>query len=130
MWGEKGVFTRKPPVKYLLGRLWQEDNFAAKSCMLKDEQVQEKIFASISGWQRSDCTQREWCRQQGIPYHIFHYWYRKLKDRQVPAEGSGSFVQLAVTSTPATGCEVVFTDGTRIVFHQPVTVQYLKSLLF
>jgi hypothetical protein len=98
--------------------------------MIKDEQVQDRMFASISGWRQSDLTQREWCRRQDIPYHIFHYWYRKLKDQQGPTEGNGSFVQLAMASTPATGCEVVFTDGTRIVFHQPVTVQYLKSLLF
>jgi len=97
--------------------------------MIKDDQVQETMFASISIWQQSGLTQREWCRQQDIPYHIFHYWYRKFKDQQGPA-GNGSFVQIAMTSTPATGCEVVFTDGTRIVFHQPVTAQYLKSLLF
>lgn len=98
--------------------------------MAKDEQVQEKMFASIISWQQNDLSQREWCRQQDIPYHIFHYWYRKFKDQQVPAGDKGTFVQLAITPTPATGCEVVFTDGTRIVFHQAVPVQYLKSLLF
>jgi len=98
--------------------------------MVKDEQVQEKMFASINGWQQSDCTQREWCRQRDIPYHIFHYWYRKFKDQQQSYADNGSFIQLAMTTPPATGCEVTFTDGTRIVFHQPVTVQYLKSLLF
>src|SRR5438445_6570168 len=98
--------------------------------MGKDEQVQEKMFAYIRSWQQSDVSQKEWCRQQGIPYHIFHYWYRKYKDQQGAADNTGTFVQLAMTSPPATGCEVVFADGTRIVFHQPVAVQYLKSLLF
>lgn len=98
--------------------------------MVKDEQVQEKMFACIRSWQQSDVSQKEWCCQQEIPYHIFHYWYRKYKDRQEPANGKGAFVQLAMTSIPATGCEVVFADGTQIVFHQPVEAQYLKDLLF
>lgn len=98
--------------------------------MVKDEEVQEKMFACIRSWQQSDVSQKEWCSQQEIPYHIFHYWYRKYKDRQGATGDKGAFVQLAMASAPATGCEVVFMDGTRIVFHQPVAVQYLKDLLF
>ena len=98
--------------------------------MVKGEQVQEKMFSCIRSWQQSDVSQKEWCSQQNIPYHIFHYWYRKYKDQQGTAEDKGAFVQLAITSGPAAGCEVVFTDGTRIVFHQPVGVRYLKDLLF
>ncbi|HVW59006.1 MAG TPA: hypothetical protein VHC48_03190 [Puia sp.] len=97
--------------------------------MVKDEQLEEKMFSSIRSWQQREVSQKEWCRQQDIPYHIFHYWYRKYKDQQESPD-KGAFVQLAMTSKPATSCEVVFTDGTRIVFHQPVPAQYLKSLLF
>jgi hypothetical protein len=98
--------------------------------MVKDELVKEKMFASINSWQQSDLTQREWCRQQDIPYHIFHYWHRKFKDEQKPGDDKRAFVQLAIPPATSAGCEVVFTDGTRIVFHQPVPVQYLKNLLF
>ena len=98
--------------------------------MVKDEQVKERMFASIISWQQSDLTQRGRCRQQDIPYHIFHYWYRKFKNQRAPAVDNGAFVQLAMTTETAAGCEVVFTDGTRIVFHQAVPVQYLKNLLF
>lgn len=98
--------------------------------MVKDAQLRDRMFSSIRSWQQSDATQKEWCQQQGIPYHIFHYWYRKFKDQQGLADDDGAFVQLAVTSPTATSCEVFFADGTRIVFHQSVPVQYLKSLLF
>ncbi len=98
--------------------------------MTKDQQAQEKMFACIRSWKQSDISQKEWCRQQDIPYHLFHYWYRKYKDQQGTGNDKGAFVQLAVTSTTARGCEVVFADGTRIVFHQPVAAQYLKDLLF
>jgi len=29
-----------------------------------------------------------------------------------------------------TGCEVIFTDGTKIIFREAVAAQYLKNLLF
>jgi hypothetical protein len=98
--------------------------------MTKDESVREKMFASIASWRASILSQKEWCRQQEIPYHIFHYWYRRYREQdQAPATDSG-FVRLAVTAPAYACCEVIFTDGAKIVFREPVPVQYLKSLLF
>lgn len=88
------------------------------------------MFASISSWQASDLSQREWCRQQDIAYHIFHYWYRKYKEAQDEPGGGSSFVRLTVKPEAGAGCEVIFSDGTKVVFREPVPVQYLKSLLF
>ncbi|MES1249662.1 MAG: hypothetical protein ABUL46_03215, partial [Chitinophaga rupis] len=122
--------TCKPPEKCLLCGPSQAYSFATKIGMAKDEQLRDKMFENIRAWQQGDVSQKEWCRQRDIPYHIFHYWYRKFKDQQEPAGESGSFIQLAMTPTPAAECEVVFADGTRIVFHQSVPAQYLRSLLF
>ncbi len=41
--------------------------------MVKDESIREKMFASIASWQLSDLSQKQWCDQEGITYHIFHY---------------------------------------------------------
>jgi len=75
--------------------------------MVKDEQVQEKMFASIRSWQQSNTTQKEWCQQQDIPYHIFHYWYRKFKVPQGSPQHNESFVRLAIDSDETAGCEIV-----------------------
>ena len=47
--------------------------------MIKDESMREQMFASINSWQSSELSQKEWCRQQRITYHVFHYWYRKYR---------------------------------------------------
>jgi hypothetical protein len=106
------------------------DNFAAKEGMVKDNSIREQMFASIASWQSSELSQKQWCDQQGITYHIFHYWYRKYRDEHPESTGDNSFVRLTVTPKVDAGCEVIFTDGTKIIFREVVPAQYLKSLLF
>jgi len=106
------------------------DNFTRKDSMGKDDSIREQMFASIASWQTSELSQKEWCRQQGITYHIFHYWYRKYRDEHPESTGDNSFVRLTVTPEVGASCEVTFTDGTKILFREAVPAQYLKSLLF
>jgi hypothetical protein len=98
--------------------------------MVKDNSIREQMFASIASWQSTELSQKQWCLQQGITYHIFHYWYRKYRDEHPLSAGDNSFVRLTVKPEPDSSCEIIFIDGTKIVFREPVPVHYLKSLLF
>ena len=98
--------------------------------MVKDESIRDKMFASIASWQASELSQKQWCDQQGITYHIFHYWYRKYRDEHPESTDDKSFVRLTVKPEVGASCEVIFTDGTKIIFREVVPVQYLKTLLF
>ena len=98
--------------------------------MAKSESTREQMFASIASWQKTDLSQKEWCRQQEIAYHVFHYWYRIYREDHREPISDNSFVRLTVKPQVDAACEVVFTDGTKIVFREPVSVQYLKGLLF
>ena len=98
--------------------------------MIKDESIREQMFASIASWQSSELSQKEWCQKQGITYHVFHYWYRKYRELAPESTDASSFVRLSVKAVDNASCEIVFVDGTKIVFREPVPVHYLKSLLF
>ena len=98
--------------------------------MAKSESTREQMFASIASWQTTDLSQKEWCRQQELPYHVFHYWYRMYRESHPEPVSASSFLRLTVKPQLDAACEVVFTDGTKIVFREPVSVQYLKDLLF
>jgi hypothetical protein len=106
------------------------NNFAAKEGMVKDSSVREQMFASITSWLSSELSQKQWCQDQGITYHVFHYWYRKYRDERPESAEDISFVRLTVKPETGASCEVIFTDGTKILFREPVPVNYLKSLLF
>ena len=98
--------------------------------MVKDESIREQMFASIASWQASELSQKQWCDQQGITYHVFHYWYRKYRDEHSESTGDNSFVRLTVKPEASASCEVIFADGTKIIFREGVRVHYLKRLLF
>jgi len=99
--------------------------------MANNESVREGMFKKIEAWKRSGQSQKVWCSEQNVAYHIFHYWYGQYRKSQAVTSTNQDFVSLTVkpASTSST-CEVVYPDGTRVVFHEPVSVSYLKSLLF
>jgi transposase-like protein len=86
----------------------------------------EEMFLIIEEWQRSKVSQKQYCREHDIAYHIFHYWYRKYRDRQTTSTASG-FVEIKrVPAGPF--AEFSFPGGSRVIFHQPVSIEYLKGL--
>jgi hypothetical protein len=85
------------------------------------------MFNHIRAWQKSGISQKQFCHEQNIAYHIFHYWYGKYREAQ--AGESGSFIQLSSPiSSQIPFAEFTFPGGARILFHQPVSIEYLKAL--
>lgn len=87
----------------------------------------QQQLAMIASWQQSGISQKQYCLQNNIAYHIFHYWYKIYRADQ-PAD-SGSFVTLNIGPQPPANVEIYLTDGRRIIFHQPVSADYLKVLI-
>ena len=91
----------------------------------------EHMFSMIKQWQRSGLTQKAFCGQQSIRYYVFHYWYKRYKMQQSGvADNAGSFVKLQVVKPSSAGAvEINYPGGIRIIFHEPVSSSYLKSLV-
>ena len=99
---------------------------------LPDNDRQAKIDL-IQQWKDSGLTQKEFYRQQNIPQHVFYYWHKCYRNQQnrndtVPVSTVDGFVQLTAPSAAA-NLEVQLPNGMRIVFHEPVPVDYLKALI-
>jgi hypothetical protein len=93
------------------------------------EQLQEQKYAMIEQWQQSGLSQKKYCDQNNIAYHHFHYWYKRYRTRQA-ANSAGEFVPVMVSAASSAGCiELQWPDGKRILFHQPIAVDYLKALI-
>jgi hypothetical protein len=105
------------------------DNFAEKEDMVKDNSIREQMFASITSWLSSELSQKQWCQDQGITYHVFHYWYRKYRDEHPESPNDNSFVRLTVKPEAGASCEIIFADGTKIIFREAIPAKYLKNLL-
>lgn len=94
---------------------------------MRSKDVQQSMFNYIDQWQQSDLSQKAFCNQINLPYHIFHYWFKRYRNKE---NQPSSFIKLNV-STPSTVChaELILADGKRLVFHQPVSADYLKTLI-
>jgi hypothetical protein len=96
--------------------------------------IKEKMFKGICRWQHSGLTQKAWCDKNKIAYGTFHYWYKRYRTsekRVVGQDATEGFVQLMVDDTPKVGCwcELVFPNGRKLAFHQPVGADFLRSLI-
>lgn len=93
------------------------------------EGVQQLMFGHIEQWQQSGLSQKAFCGQVNLSYHIFHYWYKRYRNKEsMPAS---SFIKLAVSSSAAacSPAELILPDGKRLLFHQGVSTDYLKALI-
>jgi len=98
--------------------------------MLNNEPIRQKMFSFIDQWQQSDVTQKRFCEQNDIRYSVFHYWYKRYRTQNLNNGASQQFIKLAVS--PITGpayAELVLPDGKRLLFHQPVGSDFLKTLI-
>jgi len=96
--------------------------------MQSKEEVQQQMFSYIDQWQQSGLTQKAFCQQVNLSYHIFHYWYKRYRNKE--SDPASSFIKLAVSSPSACSpAELILPDGKRLIFHQGVSADYLKALI-
>ena len=97
----------------------------------------QQMFLVIEGWKKSGQSQREYCKQNNIRYHVFHYWYKVYREEhQAVVKPTSPFVQLQVqpednviTAATTTNVELLLPDGKGLLFHGRVEACFLRSLL-
>lgn len=95
---------------------------------MQSNEDQQKMFSLINQWQQSNITQKNFCEQNNIRYYVFHYWYGRYR-KQNPEQTPG-FIKLSVAPVVSNGyAELIMPNGKRLLFHQPVTSEYLKTLI-
>src|SRR5450759_325990 len=99
--------------------------------MRNQPEVREQMFKLIEQWQQSSLTQNAFCQQQSIKYHVFHYWYKRYREQHAgPQSNVASFVKLQIAKPATSGSvEIYFPGGVRLLFHEPVSSNYLKALI-
>ncbi len=95
---------------------------------MRSNDVQQSMFSYIDQWLQSGLSQKAFCQKVNLTYHIFHYWYKRYRNKA--SEPASSFIQLNVsTPSAAVHAELLLADGKRLLFHQPVGADYLKVLI-
>lgn len=102
--------------------------------MAMEKSLRERMFEAISLWQQSGLTKKAWCEKNDITCSTFHYWYKRyqLEESEPSTDGHNEsrFVRLMVDPlATAAWCELVLRDGRKLVFHQPVSAEFMRTLI-
>lgn len=106
--------------------------------MRSREEVRQKMFDLIGQWKTSGLSQKAFCLEQQVHYYVFHYWYKRYREAHpqdtldcAGADTASSFIPLSITtSLPAVlHTELIYPDGRRLLFHQPVDARFLKAII-
>lgn len=95
---------------------------------MQSSELQQQMFNHIEQWQNSGLSQKTFCQQINLAYNSFHYWYRRYRLKE--GRPASAFIKLGVSPVAASShMELIMPDGKRLVFHQPVSADYLKVLI-
>ncbi len=99
--------------------------------MRNNPEVRRQMFDMIEQWQQSGLSKKAYCEHQSIKHHTFYYWFKSYRQQHPDMENNRSaFVKLQIEKSPATSSiEIHFPGGIRLVFHEPVSSSYVKSLI-
>jgi hypothetical protein len=92
----------------------------------KEENVQ-RMMAMIEDWRNSGLNQQQFCNESNIRYHVFHYWYKRYRDKQ-EAKSCG-FIPVQTMPVSSGFAEVHLSSGNRLILHQAVSAEYIKALI-
>lgn len=91
------------------------------------EEKAQAMYSLIEQWQQSEKTQKSFCREKGIAYHVFIYWLKKYR---LEKDQSGEFLTMEFPNPQnQSGIEIQFPNG--IVVHLPSTMDLneIKKLI-
>lgn len=99
--------------------------------MRNNQEIKEQMYSYIQQWENSHQSQKAFCLEHNIRYYVFHYWLKRYREEtECNKDTPTSFVKLKVTpSALLATAELVLPDGKRLVFHEPVSSDFLKSLI-
>ena len=99
--------------------------------MRNNPEVRQQMFELIEQWKQSGLSQNLFCQQQSTRFHKFYYWYKCYRQQHdVGEDNIAGFVKLKIEKpSVASSVEVHFPGGIRLLFHEPVSSNYLKALI-
>ena len=92
----------------------------------KEQRAQ--FLAMIKQWQQSGLSQKVFCADNNIAYHVVHYWYGVYKSEQ---KSTGTFLPVSITG-PAVHEQITLKGDSGIELQLPMTdqsVRFIKQLL-
>lgn len=92
----------------------------------------EEIKQIVDLWRQSGKNKKQFCRENNIVYMAFIGWTAPKKSRKLSGtkEKPSGFVPIRVNQALlGVFAEINLPGGSKVIFHSPVSAQYLKDIL-
>jgi hypothetical protein len=99
---------------------------------MQSKELRERMLDLVANWSQSGLSQKAYCEQHGIRYHVFHYWFKRYRQQAEPEAGNGFIavrVQKSCSSDVHAGIELILADGKRLLFHHAVSADFIKAII-
>jgi len=104
-----------------------------KKNQMQNRETEQQMFNMLTHWQQSGISQKLYCEQHGIRYHVFHYWYKRFRGSQADSKKEGTFIPVQIKPSVAAeknaDIELLLANGTRVLFYQPVSADFIKAII-
>lgn len=91
----------------------------------------EEMFAHVEAWKESGLSQKAYCHEHMIAYHLFPYWTKRYRMKHGEGQEKKGFVSVEVSNPGISAplMELSGPGGLSLKFYQQPDVSFLKSLL-
>ena len=99
---------------------------------MQSKEVRERMLNLVADWSKSGLSQKAYCEQQKVAYHVFHYWFKVYRQQAEPGAANSFipvYVQRPTQDDQQAGIEIIFADGRRLLFHQAVSANFIKAII-
>ena len=95
------------------------------------------MYALIRKWEQSGLSQTKFFSEHKISKSTFGYWRKKYLREQAQLKTQGKMVPIRIQvpgqptlSEPATGIEIIYPNGVRVVCPAQMDASSIKGLIF
>jgi len=100
---------------------------------MKNEQnnlIPSGLLYQLQECEASVKSRSVWCKQHGVGYHKFNYWWKKWKLNSVSEFTGSSFFSVKIKPALTSGqIEIIYSDNVRVMLPADVNTTIIKSLL-
>lgn len=103
-----------------------------------NKRTQQQKLELIVEWEKSGLPIKKFCEQHDFSDSLFHTWLNKYRRNKGDAKQDHAFVPLGIpsgasyvaSSGPSLFAEMVTSKGHQIKFYHPISIDFLRNLLF
>jgi len=88
-----------------------------------------EMYPKIEQWQKSQQAQKQWCENNNVTPHVFHYWLRKYRTEHEDTKQKFIPLQISEPCIQAGQIEIHYPNGVQLRVGSQIPLTELRKLI-